>query len=83
VPRTKIDPDDREPVYRQLADIIRGQINAGEIPPGRAVPSKRVLCQRYDVSTRTVDSAMAVLREERLIVTERGKGLYVTRPEER
>lgn len=77
MPRTEIDPDDREPVYRQLAEILRGQILSGEIPPRRALPSKRLLVQRYEVSTRTIDSAMAVLRSEGLIATEAGKGLYV------
>ena len=78
MPRTEIDPDDREPVYRQLAEILRGQILSGEIPPRRALPSKRLLVQRYEVSTRTIDSAMAVLRSEGLIATEAGKGLFVT-----
>ncbi len=33
--------------------------------------------QQYGVSARTVDSAMAILREEGLIETEIGKGLFV------
>ena len=37
-----------------------------------------MLVQRYQVSTRTIDSAMAVLRSEGLIATEAGKGLFVT-----
>jgi GntR family transcriptional regulator len=76
--RTEIDHGDRDPLYRQLADIIRGQIESGEIPPRRAVPSKRMLRQRYDVSARTVDAAMAILRAEGLIEAEPGKGLFVT-----
>jgi DNA-binding GntR family transcriptional regulator len=80
--RTEIDHDEREPVYRQLAEIIRAQIEAGEIRPNYAVPSKRVLVQRYGVSTRTVDAAMAILRDEGLIETEPGKGLFVV-PEDR
>ena len=76
--RTEIDHGDRDPLYRQLADIIRGQIESGEIPPRRAVPSKRLLRQRYDVSARTVDAAMAILRAEGLIEAEPGKGLFVT-----
>lgn len=81
--RTEIDHDDREPVYRQLAEIIRGQIESGEIPPRRAVPSKRILTQRYGISTKSVDSAMAILREEGLIETEPGKGLFVVPEDER
>jgi DNA-binding GntR family transcriptional regulator len=76
--RAEIDHGDRDPLYRQLADIIRGQIESGEIPPRRAVPSKRMLRQRYDVSARTVDAAMAILRAEGLIEAEPGKGLFVT-----
>jgi DNA-binding GntR family transcriptional regulator len=76
--RTEIDHGDRDPLYRQLADIIRGQIESGEIPPRRAVPSKRMLRQRYDVSARTVDAAMGILRAEGLIEAEPGKGLFVT-----
>jgi DNA-binding GntR family transcriptional regulator len=34
------------------------------------------------VSTRTVDAAMAILRDEGLIETEPGKGLFVV-PEDR
>jgi GntR family transcriptional regulator len=81
--RTEIDHDKREPVYQQLADITRGQIESGEIRPNYAVPSKRILVQRYGVSTRTVDAAMAVLRDEGLIETEPGKGLFVVPEDER
>lgn len=81
--RTQIDHDDREPVYRQLAEILRAQIASGQIAGRRAVPSKRVLMQQHGVSARTVDSAMAVLREEGLIETERGKGLFVVPEDER
>lgn len=78
VTRTAIDFDDQQPLYVQLAEILRGRIASGEIPPRRALPSKRQLMQEYEVSARTVDSAMALLRDEGLIVTERGKGLFVT-----
>ncbi|HEY2551892.1 MAG TPA: winged helix-turn-helix domain-containing protein [Streptosporangiaceae bacterium] len=83
MPRTEVDHDDREPLYRQLAEIIRAQIESGEIPPRRAVPSKRMLRQRYEVSARTVDAAMAILRHEGLVEPERGKGVFVTEPASR
>lgn len=78
--RTELDPGDREPLYRQLAGIIRAQIASGEIPARRAVPSSRLLCQRYGISAKTVNAAMGILKDEGLIETERGKGLYVTGP---
>lgn len=75
--RTELDPDDREPLYRQLAEIIRGQIDRGEILPRHAVPSKRTLRERYGISSRTVDDAMAILKEAGYLEAEKGKGLYV------
>jgi DNA-binding GntR family transcriptional regulator len=81
--RTELDPDDRDPLYAQLAEIIRGQILAGEIPARHAVPSKRDLMQRYQVGARTAGDAMGLLKEEGLIGWVKGKGLYVVPPEER
>jgi DNA-binding GntR family transcriptional regulator len=72
-----IDHDAGRPVWRQLADILRDMIESGEIPPGKLLPSQRTLMQRYEVSDGTVKRALALLREEGLIETERGRGVYV------
>jgi DNA-binding GntR family transcriptional regulator len=72
-----IDHDAGRPVWRQLADILRNMIESGEIPPGKLLPSQRTLMQRYEVSDGTVKRALALLREEGLIETERGRGVYV------
>jgi GntR family transcriptional regulator len=76
-PRPALDPAAREPLYEQLAALIRAQIMSGEIPAGRAVPSMKTLTQEHGISNRTVDSAMKVLKAEGLIETETGKGLFV------
>lgn len=76
-PRPALDPDAREPLYEQLASLIRGQIMSGEIPAGRRVPSMRELTQEHGISNRTVDSAMKILKTEGLIEMEPGKGLFV------
>ena len=72
-----IDYDGPEAVYRQLAAILRRKIESGEIPAGRAIPSKRTLTQTYGVSGMTVDRATAVLKEEGLILFAAGRGLFV------
>jgi GntR family transcriptional regulator len=71
------------PVYLQLAAILRGEIERGELVPRRPVPSKRQLTQEYGIAGGTVDKALAVLRGEKLVKTVRGRGIYVTAPEER
>ncbi len=64
-------------VYVQLVNILRKQIRGGELAKDRPVPSERTLTQRYGVSDGTVKRAMQVLREEGLVATVRGKGIYV------
>ena len=77
----QLDPHSATPMYRQLADLIRSRIDSGEYPPGRPIPSKKTLQQRHGVSQVTVDAALAILREDGLLETHPGKGLYV-RPRE-
>lgn len=78
-----IDSDADIPVYQQLAAILRNQIDSGEIPPRRAIPSKRILSQDYRVSPGTVERAIQALRSEGYLKTVQGRGLYVRPPEER
>lgn len=72
-----IDPDGPVPVYLQLAALLRGQIEAGEIPPGRAIPSVARLQQEYGLARGTVLHAVKVLVDEGLVVTVSGKGTFV------
>ena len=72
-----IDADADVPVYQQLAAILRGKIDSGEIPPRRAIPSKRVLSEEYSVSPGTVERAIQALRAEGYLKTVMGRGLFV------
>ena len=69
--------DSATPVYRQLADLIRGQIESGELASGSPVPSESSLMQAHGISRDSVRKAMDVLRDEGLVVTVQGKGTYV------
>lgn len=71
------------PVYQQLAAILRGKIDSGEIPPRRAIPSKRILSEEYRVSPGTVERAVQALRAEGYLKTVMGRGLFVRPLEER
>ena len=75
----EIDHDAGEPVWRQLATILRAQIQRGEIAPGKLLPSTRTLMQTYEVSDGTVKRAVAALREEGLVQTVRGRGVFVVK----
>ncbi len=74
---TEIDHDAGTPVWQQLADILRGQIERGEIAPGKLLPSSRTLMQTYGVSDGTVKRAIADLRAAGLVKSITGRGTYV------
>jgi GntR family transcriptional regulator len=78
-----IDSDADVPVYQQLAAILRKKIDSGEIPPRRAIPSKRVLSEEYRVSPGTVERAVQALRADGYLKTVMGRGLFVRPLEER
>jgi DNA-binding GntR family transcriptional regulator len=71
------------PLYRQLANLLREQILSGEIPPTQPLPSKRDLQRQYGVALRTAEHAFRILREEGLIHTVQGLGVFPVRPEDR
>ena len=74
----RIDHEAGEPVWSQLAGILRGQIKRGEIAPGKLLPSTRMLMQTYEVSDGTVKRAISKLREEGLVKSIAGRGVYVS-----
>lgn len=80
--RRRIDPAADRPIYRQLADILRADIQAGRLEPGQMLPSEAHLQEEHDVSLNSVRAALGILRDEGLVVTERGRGTRVRRPED-
>lgn len=75
-----IDQASYEPVYRQLARILRDRIQAGDLPPGAALPSEAALAQTFDVGRDAVRDALASLRHDGLVITTRGRGTFVREP---
>jgi GntR family transcriptional regulator len=72
-----LDHDSGEPLYLQLADLLRRQIERGELTS--RVPSVKTLSQDHGVSHVTTEKALAVLRDEGLIRSVIGKGFYVVK----
>ena len=72
-----INHDSDVPVYAQLAGILRDMITSGQVRPHERLPSISYLVQTYGVADQTVKKAMQVLRDEGLVQTVTGKGVYV------
>jgi DNA-binding GntR family transcriptional regulator len=65
------------PPSRQIANAIREQITAGELPPGTRVPSILALAAKWEVSPDTARKAIRALRAEGLIEVVPGYGTFV------
>jgi DNA-binding FadR family transcriptional regulator len=76
-----IDPSADRAVFRQLADLLRDQIESGELGPGEPVPSELRLVQEHGISRTTVRQAIGQLRTEGLVTVERPRGTFVRVPE--
>jgi DNA-binding GntR family transcriptional regulator len=75
VAAVSIDYDSADPPYRQLAAILRGRIESGEITS--RLPGEKALQQEYGLALATVRKAVKVLRDEGLVRTVPGWGTYL------
>lgn len=74
------DKDVPVPLYYQLKEIIREDIERGRLSPGRSIPSERELVDRYNISRMTVRQAISELVVEGYLYRQRGKGTFVAEP---
>lgn len=76
-----IDTMSGRPQFRQLADLLRGQILDGTFGPGEGLPTQESLAAEYGLSVTTIRQAVDLLRREGLVESIRGRGVFVrTRP---
>lgn len=68
------------PLYHQLKQIVRAEIEQGKYRPGDRLPSEPELIQKYGISRITVRQALDELEAEGLVVRRHGKGTYVAEP---
>jgi GntR family transcriptional regulator len=68
------------PLYYQLKEVLRQQIQAGHLAPHSAIPSEPELVASYHVSRATVRQALTELVNEGLLYRQHGKGTFVCEP---
>jgi GntR family transcriptional regulator len=71
-----IDPTGPVPPYRQIAEIIRRQIQAGQLTKGARITESEI-CEEYEVARNTARRALSVLRDDGLVYTVPQRGTYV------
>ena len=80
-----------EPMYKRVADDLRGKIESAQIAPGSQLPTELELMEEYGekfcassgrastISRNTVRDAIKLLVTRGLVVTRPGKGMFVIR----
>jgi len=64
-------------LFEQIAETLRLKIARGELAPGDRLPTVRALAREWECTTGTVSRAFALLADEGVITTHRGRGTRV------
>lgn len=72
-----VNPNDPRRPRDQIAEALRTDIAGGIYPAGSRLPSIVVLAERFDVSTSTVQAALALLQQETLVYSAGNRGTFV------
>lgn len=68
------------PVYYQLARLLEAEIISGKLRPGESLPPEYETAAHFGISRMTVRRAYSELISAGMVVSERGKGTFVTKP---
>jgi DNA-binding GntR family transcriptional regulator len=75
--RVDLDHSGPEPVYRQIAAILRGRIERGQYQSGQPIPSIERIRQETGCSVETIRKAVRILAGEGAVRIVPGKGTFV------
>lgn len=66
-----------QPLYLQVAEQLRRQIESGELTPNTRLPASRILAKKLGVNRITIVNAYAELEAEGLVTSRVGSGTFV------
>ena len=66
-----------KPIYEQITNQVKAAILSGELSPGDALPSMRLLAKELRISVITTKRAYEELEREGFIITQTGRGSFV------
>lgn len=72
-----INRDKDEPLYIQVANILRQHILDGSWREGDAIPPEKSLCAEFDIARGTLRQALQMLESEGYLAREQGRGTFV------
>jgi len=75
----ELDPASDTPLYKQLAESIRGLVENGTVEAGERLPATRELAGQLGLNRTTISSAYAMLEESGLLEGHVGRGSFIAR----
>lgn len=66
------------PIYQQISDSLKQKIIDGSFSSGSMLPSEDLLAGQFKVSKPTIRKSLEILRSQRFISKQNGRGAFVT-----
>lgn len=76
--KERLEQENVVPLYVQLKEIIKKDVESGKFKPGQKIPTEFELCEMYSISRNTVRAAINELIEEGLLSRKQGKGTFIS-----
>ncbi|MEV0633583.1 GntR family transcriptional regulator [Streptomyces sp. NPDC050619] len=70
-------PSDRRSLHERIAADLRDEIMSGDLTPGAHLPSTAQLKARFSAANATIQKALQLLKDERLVVGRAGAAVTV------
>ncbi|MBI1294342.1 UTRA domain-containing protein [bacterium] len=80
LPTAQLDRNSFVPLYHQLYELLRAQLESGVYQPGDKLPTEAEFCELYGISQITIRQSLNMLVDAGLIDRRKGKGTFVTKP---
>ena len=68
---------DKQPLYLQIAEAVRQDLLEGRVRPGDALPTVRVMAERWKCTPGTVQQAYKELTRQGIAVSRPGQGTHI------
>ncbi|MFI1743325.1 GntR family transcriptional regulator [Thalassobellus sediminis] len=75
----KINESSRIPKYKQIVDSVINDVSKGKLKIGEKIPSINELSESCYLSRDTVEKAYKILKEQKVIISVKGKGYYTAK----
>lgn len=76
----QLNPDAKQPLYRQLVEQVEAAVRAGTLPPGYKLPTVRQMARELSTASGTVIRAYEELEHLGIIQMTQGKGTFIAHP---